>query len=179
MGRMDKMKGFPILLKAFERLLQDDPNLRLFVAGGGNFQEQFSAIDRYCSKVTFTGFLPKEKLFELYTMADLGVMPSMYEEFGFVAIEMMMHGLPIVANKTSGLEEIVENEITGLHVLLSGKQNELEANSQWLSQSLSSILYDEKRRQCMSKNARNRFLAKYEEGLFRQRMLQFYRSIST
>ena len=47
-------------------------------------------------------------------MADFGVVPSIHEEFGFVALEMMMSGLPIIANNTTGLANPTENGKYGL-----------------------------------------------------------------
>lgn len=47
-------------------------------------------------------------------MSDIGIVPSIHEEFGYVALEMMMAGLPIVANSTTGLRDLTENGKYGL-----------------------------------------------------------------
>lgn len=178
-GRLDKMKGFPILLKAFEQPLAYDENVRLLVAGDGNFQEQFSRIDGFWAKVSFTGFLKREQLFDLYKIADIGVIPSMYEEFGFVAIEMMMHELPVIANKTTGLNEIVDHGNTGLHVRLSEDDKQLAASADLLTDKIKRLLDNPKLRQKMGENGRQKFLERYEEQLFRKNMIEFYRSLFT
>ena len=51
--------------------------------------------------------MEKKELYEIYQMADVGVVPSLYEPFGYVAVEMMMHRLPIVV--TSCLNEVVDD----------------------------------------------------------------------
>lgn len=66
--------------------------------------------------VIWTGLINKEKLYELYTIADMGIMPSFHEQCSYVAIEMMMHGLPIIGSTSTGLYEMIENNITGLHI---------------------------------------------------------------
>ena len=54
------------------------------------------------TKIAFTGRLDKKQLYEFYSMADMGVVCSLHEEFGFVAIAMMMHALPVIS-KTNNL----------------------------------------------------------------------------
>lgn len=67
----------------------------------------------------------------------------MYEEFDYVATKMMMHGLPIVANRTTGLAEIVEDEKTGSLVQLSDDDSLLEEQALLLSEKISHILANE------------------------------------
>ena len=52
----------------------------------------------------------------MLSIGDIGVSPSLHEEFGFVALEMMMMKLPLIAGKTTGLSELVKNEKSGLLV---------------------------------------------------------------
>lgn len=176
-GRLDKMKGFPILLKAFELLLKKDKKIRLLAVGGGDYQGSLEKADRFWSKISFTGFLSKDILFRLYTVADVGVVPSMYEEFGYVAIEMMMHGLPVIANKTTGLEEIVDDGITGLYVPLSDDESRLPEFATLLADRIANVLYDDVVKREMARYARDKFLRKYEEKLFKENMLRFYHSV--
>lgn len=63
-------------------------------------------------------------MFELYQIVDLGILPSFFEQCSYVAIEMMMFGLPFVAYtmqgglkdmfQYKGLEEYVINELSVL-----------------------------------------------------------------
>ena len=53
-----------------------------------------------------SNLISREQLFELYLAADIGVIPSLFEPFGYVAVEMMMCGLPVIVTATSGLDEI-------------------------------------------------------------------------
>ena len=62
-----------------------------------------------------------EELYRLYAIADIGVVPSFHEEFGYVALEMLMSGLPVIANKTSGLRDLLGNERFGLYFEIDKK----------------------------------------------------------
>lgn len=113
-GRMDSIKGIVYLMDAFRVLSNKFNNLRLVIIGEGNFKSCLKFADGLWNKITFTGFLEKDKIMEFYEMADFGVVPSIHEEFGFVALEMMMSGLPIIANNTTGLANLTENGKYGL-----------------------------------------------------------------
>ena len=60
-----------------------------------------------------TGRLNKEQVYDFYQIADIGVMPSMHEQCSYVAIEMMMFGLPMIISTTTGLKEMMPNENFG------------------------------------------------------------------
>ena len=53
-------------------------------------------------------------LHSLYRIADLTVVPSIYEPFGLVALEAMASGCPCIVADTGGLREVVPNEQVGL-----------------------------------------------------------------
>lgn len=113
-GRLDSIKGIVYLLDAFRVLSSKQKNLRMVVIGEGNFKSCLKFADGLWNKITFTGFLEKDNIMEFYEMADFGVVPSIHEEFGYVALEMMMTGLPVIANGTTGLAELTENGKYGL-----------------------------------------------------------------
>ena len=64
----------------------------------------------------FTGKLSKQELYQFYQIADVGVMLSKHEQCSFVAIEMMMHGIPIIASDSTGLDEMVSDGINGYKI---------------------------------------------------------------
>lgn len=113
-GRLDSIKGIVYLIDAFRVLSSKEKNFRMVVIGEGNFKSCLKFSDGLWNKITFTGFLEKDKIMEFYEMADFGVVPSIHEEFGYVALEMMMAGLPIIVNNTTGLAELTENGKYGL-----------------------------------------------------------------
>ena len=104
-GRLVRVKGVSFLIKAFKKVLETNPDTLLYIAGDGNQSDQFlSEAKDYWGRIMFTGRLDKKKLYELYSISDIGVVSSVHEEFGLVAIEMMMHKLPVIVTDTGGLD---------------------------------------------------------------------------
>lgn len=112
-GRLDEVKGIEILIMSFQALLHRNENYRLVVVGNGDFSSCLSWCATDWSKITFTGRLNKEQLYDFYQIADIGVMPSMHEQCSYVAIEMMMFGLPMIVSTTTGLKEMVREGDSG------------------------------------------------------------------
>ena len=56
---------------------------------------------------TFLGWIGDDVLHSLYRIADLCVVPSLYEPFGLVALEAMASGCPCIVADTGGLREVV------------------------------------------------------------------------
>jgi len=129
-----------------------------------------------CMKTTFTGLLKKKELHELYRLADVGVTPSLYEPFGYVAVEMMMHGLPIVATMTSGLNEVVD-ETCGLKVPLNVLADNVEIDTSLLAQKILHLLRHPAKAKQMGRNGRKRYLKEYSSDVFRNNMLSLYNSL--
>ena len=87
------------------------------MAGSGTAEED---LRRQASELgldehgTFVGWIGDDVLHSLYRIADLTVVPSIYEPFGLVALEAMASGSPCLVADTGGLREVVPNEDVGL-----------------------------------------------------------------
>lgn len=173
-GRLDEVKGIPFLLKAFGKILKKHQNTRLILAGEGSFEQWIPLSFDLGTKVTFTGRLDKKQLFDLYRIADIGVMPSVHEEFGLVALEMMMHKLPIIVADTGGLKEIVEDRKTGLKTPIKKGNNKLCVDTSALEQQICYLLENSDFALQLGQNAQKVFLQKYEYKHFKQKMLALY-----
>ncbi len=117
-GRLVYEKGFQLALAALPGLVQRLGNVRFLVAGSGTHEEELRrqaaelGLDEYG---TFLGWIGDDVLHSLYRIADLCVIPSLYEPFGLVALEAMASGCPCIVADTGGLREIVpEDERVGL-----------------------------------------------------------------
>lgn len=176
-GRLDEVKGLSYLLKAFSLVLSQNDNVRLVIAGDGAFRKCFEDSCPCWSKISYTGFVTKENLYKLYSISDLGVVPSLHEEFGYVAIEMMMNGLPILVNNTTGLSEIVTDGVNGACISIENDADHLDRSIKMLSDKILQLIDDEALRKKYSKNGRRSFRAKYDQGLFKNRILELYESI--
>jgi len=71
---------------------------------------------KMASRVKFVGLVPNEDLPRWYQEADLVVLPSVYETFGIPLIEAMASGTPVLASRTGGIPEVIEDARTGLLV---------------------------------------------------------------
>ncbi|MEG0737547.1 MAG: glycosyltransferase, partial [Longicatena sp.] len=113
-GRLDLVKGIIELIEAFKLIQIENSSVRLIIAGSGSLTRCFEAASPIWSHITFTGFIPKEQLDELYAISDIGIVPSIHEEFGYVATEMMLNELPVIVHNTTGLKEIVNDGKYGI-----------------------------------------------------------------
>jgi glycosyltransferase len=117
-GRLVEPKGLIPLIRAFRSVLLHFPQIRLLIAGNGSYDFVLKECSDIWGKITFTGKIGKEKLYELYRIADIGVLPSFHEQCSYTAIEMMMHGLPLAATDSTGLSEMIEDGYNGYKIKL-------------------------------------------------------------
>lgn len=111
-GNVHPRKGVHDLLSAFEKLSGKKAfnDVRLVIAGPGNYHEALKVVEKHWSKITFTGVLNKQVLSDFYKMADIGVVPSYVEQCSYTVIEMMQHILPIMVSDVDGLKEMINPE---------------------------------------------------------------------
>jgi glycosyltransferase involved in cell wall biosynthesis len=117
-GRLVYEKGITLLVEAMPQVLRS-LNVKLVIVGEGYLKEDL--INRVhdlglADKVYVTGFLDSETLRGLFRVADVCVIPSMYEPFGIVALEAMAAGSPIVTSGVGGLGEILEHDKNAVFV---------------------------------------------------------------
>jgi glycogen(starch) synthase len=117
-GRLVYEKGFQLALEALPGLIERLGNVRFLVAGSGTHEQELrdqAAELGLDGHGTFLGWIGDDVLHSLYRIADLCVVPSIYEPFGLVALEAMASGCPCIVADTGGLREIVpEDERVGL-----------------------------------------------------------------
>ena len=176
-GRIDDVKGLTYALRAFRMVLDTFPRCHFIIAGDGNFKVFMKECEDIWMSVTWTGLISKDKLYDLYSIADIGIMPSFHEQCSYVAIEMMMHGIPLIASTSTGLKEMVEDRVTGLHIPVIEHQVKVEIDTALLAEKMLYLLEHPEERNRMSMNARHRYESVYSTDIFRQNMLDFYQSL--
>lgn len=107
-GRLDEIKGVHYLIKAFKRLYKDDQSLHLWLVGDGDFSGHLADAQDVWEAITFTGRTDKTYTEQLYNKAYIGVLPSFHEQCSYTAIEMAMHGIPLVGTDSTGLYEMLK-----------------------------------------------------------------------
>jgi glycogen synthase len=116
-GRLVYEKGFQLALEALPGLIRRIGKLRFLVAGSGTHEQELKAQANRLGLVrhgTFLGWIGDDVLHSLYRIADLCVVPSIYEPFGLVALEAMVSDCPCIVADTGGLREVVPNHDVGL-----------------------------------------------------------------
>jgi glycogen(starch) synthase len=116
-GRFADVKGTGDLASLVPRLAARGGGAHVVVAGGVPGNRRADA--RWRRRLAATGaelcgWLDAGALAAQYARARVLVVPSRAETFGLVAVEGMLHGLPVVATAAGGLVEIVEHDHTGL-----------------------------------------------------------------
>lgn len=107
-GRVAPEKGLCHLRPVLERL----PECRLAIVGDGPTRPELEALFAN-TPARFLGFLRGEVLAAAFASADVFVMPSMTETLGFVVLEAMSSGLPVVAAPGGGIPDLVLEGETG------------------------------------------------------------------
>ena len=134
-GRLVYEKGFQLALEAMPQVIEALPNTRFLVAGSGTHEAELhkQAEDLgLMAHGTFLGWIGDDVLHSLYRIADLTVVPSIYEPFGLVALEAMASECPCIAADTGGLREVVPIEGAGLRFRASDPEHLAEAAIQVL-----------------------------------------------
>jgi glycogen(starch) synthase len=98
-------------------VIEQVEGVRFLIAGSGTAEADLKAQARRLrleGHGTFLGWIGDDILHSLYRVADLCVVPSIYEPFGLVALEAMASGCPCIVADTGGLREVVPRGRVGL-----------------------------------------------------------------
>ena len=110
-ARIDPFKGVDCLLSCFDDIIKNYPNCRLVIIGDGDTNAVIKKCKKSWSKVIFTGKLDKKTLYRWYQIADIALFPSFFEQCSYVGIEMLMHGLPVIASDGIGVRNMFHDGI--------------------------------------------------------------------
>lgn len=117
-GNLVEGKGFDVLIEAFETVVKAKPESTLLIMGGGPEEKRLKARAkelRLSDKITFYGPYQRPDFARALTKADAFVLATKAETFGVVFIEALSFGVPVVATRSGGPEDFVD-ESNGLLV---------------------------------------------------------------
>lgn len=117
-GRINQEKGISELIDAMLQLI-DTPQIKLMILGSTFFNDSNNDNEftrslkaktkRIKERIFFTGFIPYQQVPNYLQLADMAVLPSMWEEpFGLTILEAMAMGLPLITTRSGGVPEICE-----------------------------------------------------------------------
>ncbi len=121
-GRINPEKGVSELIDTMF-LLKEKSNLKLMIIGSSFFDNAYNEEPFVLSlkekakaikeKIIFTGFIPYDIVPQYLHLADIAVLPSMWEEpFGLTIVEALAAGLPLITTRSGGIPEICEGVAT-------------------------------------------------------------------
>lgn len=118
-GRLGPRKGIDRALHAVAQV--DYPDLEFVIVGSGRLEPRLRelAVNLGISEqVNFAGTVPyfSEELVQLYSAADIFILPSEYEGFGLVLLEAMACGTPVIGTAIGGIPTVIDDEETGFLV---------------------------------------------------------------
>ena len=118
-GRLDPVKGVPLLLEAFVTVLGRHPDAQLTIVGDGakrvEAENQARSL-RITEAVTFAGYKTQAEVADLLEQSDLLVLPSFAEGVPVVLMEAMASRIPVIASRVAGVQELVRDGETGYTV---------------------------------------------------------------
>lgn len=153
-GRLFEEKGILELIRSFNGL---PDNIKLLIIGefnNGNdrkFINKFNEeLEKVSEKVRFIGGVKNKEINEYYAIANLQVIPTKCEEAaGLVAIEAMASGIPIIATKSGGMVEYIDDECA----IIINKDEKLQEN---IVRSILELYYDKEKCKKMSEHGKKR-----------------------
>lgn len=170
-GRLVYEKGIHIFINAVPKILSK-VNAKFIIVGSGYMKEQLLNIVRSMGlehKVLFEGFVDEDSLIKLQKLADVSVVPSLFEPFGIVALEAMAAKSPVVVSDTGGLSEIIEHDVTGVKVYPN--------NPESLAWGINKILLDSAYAAKIRENAYRTVLEKYDWVTIAQQTKRIYENV--
>jgi glycosyltransferase involved in cell wall biosynthesis len=111
-GRLVPQKGQAYLIKAFDRLLDDEYDVNLVIVGKGPMMEQFGALSKKLGIERNFKIIPEIEDYILpyyYNASDLFVLPSTYEPASVALLEGLATMTPCIASRVGGIPEMMGN----------------------------------------------------------------------
>jgi starch synthase len=118
--------------------------------------------------------LPRDKLMQLLSAADVFICPSIYEPQGIVNLEAMACETAVVASRVGGIPDVVVEGSTGLLVDYSADPRDFEAG---LAAAVNELVGDPERATAMGLAGRERAVSQYGWDAIAARTVDLYRSI--
>lgn len=113
-GRVTMQKGPEFLMRAAKKVCQIEDNVLFAVAGSGDMLPKMKAMAKEYDiedQFYFHGFYTREEAEQLFSMADVFIMPSVSEPFGVVPFEAQMKKTPTIISKQSGISEVLQHSL--------------------------------------------------------------------
>lgn len=166
-GNMNYNKGFHVLLRAFASRFKGRRDVRLVLGGEGPQRLEFQQLAGELGlqeAVHFTGGLGRNEVREEIWRANALILPSFRETFGVVLIEALSTGIPVIATRSGGPQDVVTPDVGIL--CEPGQEGEL-------AEAMASLM----ERSFRPEELRAAAVATYSEAALVRRLVSTYRSV--
>ncbi len=132
-GRFVQMKGLNYLIDACKILNNKNINFTLYLVGGKNDDDDYSNIINKLiilglkDKINIIPPIPQKEILKYYKLADIFILPSLYEPFGKVILEAQAANVPAIATNAGGVGDVITHNKDG--IIVSSKSSKEIANS--------------------------------------------------
>jgi glycosyltransferase involved in cell wall biosynthesis len=167
-ARLHKQKGIEKLIRVTQRLNHKGYKLKLMVVGDGPLRQSMSSlIQKLKVNAVITGF--QDSIYPFMQIADIFVLPSLWEGFGLSIIEAMALSKPVVASNVGGIPEVVVDGITGI---LTDPKNEAS-----LEEAILKLLKDAALREKMGVSGNMRVREYFTAEIMSRKYQRLYKTI--
>ncbi len=167
-GRLHIQKSVDTLLRAFDSIPPESPPTRLIIIGEGNEADYLMGVRnklRSRDRIEFRGVTKNPELF--FAVADLFVLPSVFEGLGIVILEAFRASLPVIASRVEGPAEIIRDGRNGL--LFEAR------NQDALRDSIVSLMEDEVRRKALGLSGYEDYRNRFSIGIYVEALESLYK----
>jgi len=127
-GRISKEKDVFELVDIYNKLKSQITDLKIVICGSG---PEEILLKEKLPNAYFTGWVERKQLPEIYSSADLLVLPSKFDTFSMVVLEAMSCGLPVTTYNTKGPKDIIQNRKNGF--VCNGKSEIIKSIKEYFS----------------------------------------------
>jgi glycosyltransferase involved in cell wall biosynthesis len=99
-GYFVKLKGIDVLINGYKKIDRNDT--MLIIAGAGKEENKLKSLAEGREDIIFPGYIQGKEKAKYYSIADIFVLPTLYDAWGLVINEAMMYGLPIITTGNAG-----------------------------------------------------------------------------
>jgi len=179
-GRLEERKGQDIVCQAMNLLVKKQYPIKLVFVGADTptqgkktFKIELSKMLTFEAKkyVSFLGHVPKKEISTIYPEFDCYVMSSRFESIGFVVLEAMRAGLPVVASNMCEMPRFIQNNINGKLFEVSDFKE--------LFKQIECLIQNPNKIENIGRTARKYILEYFKQKQPIQQIIDLYYSIST
>ncbi|HEX8139751.1 MAG TPA: glycosyltransferase family 4 protein [Pyrinomonadaceae bacterium] len=183
-GRLSPQKGIDALLSSAAQVLAEYPNVVYLVVGEPDTREMVPVIDGLFQqfpalqdKVKMLGKMARPQLATLFQVANIVVIPSLYDTCPYMTVEAMAAGVPVVATRVGGLAEMVVDGETGLLVTVHPAEGRHRVDVDELASAQLRLLRDAGLARRMSSAGRRRVMSHYTLDKMVEETVRVYRRV--